>query len=54
MTQAAVERRLETVDELRDLAIELSRAERLGAVDPNQKGAESTTTFSTERSNPAK
>jgi hypothetical protein len=33
MSPAAVERRLEIVDELRELALELSRAERLGPVE---------------------
>ncbi len=33
MSQAAIERRLETVDELRELAIELSQAVRLGPVE---------------------
>jgi hypothetical protein len=32
MSPAAIERRLETVDELRELALDLSRAERLGPV----------------------
>ena len=36
MSQAAVERRLETVDELRELALDLSRAERLGPVRSKQ------------------
>jgi hypothetical protein len=32
MSPSAIERRLETVDELRELALDLSRAERLGPV----------------------
>ncbi len=32
MSQAAVEQRLEGVDELRELGFELSRAERLGPI----------------------
>jgi hypothetical protein len=32
MSPTAIERRLETVDELRELALDLSRAERLGPV----------------------
>lgn len=36
MSQAAVECRLETVDELRELALELSQARRLGPVKSNQ------------------
>ncbi len=35
MSASAVERRLEIVDELRELALELSRAERLGPVESN-------------------
>jgi hypothetical protein len=36
MSPAAVERRLETVDELRELALDLSQAERLGPVKSQQ------------------
>lgn len=52
MTQAAVERRLETVDELRELAIGLSYAKRLGAVAANREVAESATALSNEKMNP--
>jgi hypothetical protein len=44
MSPAAVERRLETVDELRALAIELSQAERLGAVRSHQRAAKESAT----------
>jgi hypothetical protein len=40
MSSAAVERRLEMVDELRELAFDLSRAERLGPVRSQQAGLE--------------
>jgi len=40
MSPAAIERRLEMVDELRELALELSRAERLGPVRSQQADAE--------------
>ena len=36
MSPAAVERRLEMVDELRELAIDLSQAERLGPIKSQQ------------------
>jgi len=36
MSPAAVERRLETVDELRELALDLSQAKRLGPVKSQQ------------------
>lgn len=45
MSQAAIERRLEIVDELRILAIELSQAERLGPIENEQTVAESKALF---------
>jgi hypothetical protein len=36
MSPAAVERRLEMIDELRELALDLSQAERLGPVKSQQ------------------
>lgn len=37
MSPSAVERRLEAVDELRELALELSRAQRLGPVEERRE-----------------
>ncbi len=45
MSQAAVERRLETVDELRELALALSQAERLGPVGSKQAAVEMPSSF---------
>ncbi len=45
MSQAAIERRLETVDELRELAIALSQAERLGPIVNRQTVSESPASF---------
>ena len=45
MSQAAVERRLEAVDELRELAFELSLAERLGPLETKQAVSESLSAF---------
>ncbi len=39
MSPAAIERRLETVDELRELAVQLSQAERLGPLKREQAAA---------------
>ena len=47
MSPAAVERRLETVDELRELALDLSQAERLGPVKNQQTVVEMPSSFET-------
>jgi hypothetical protein len=47
MSPAAVERRLEMVDELRELALDLSRAERLGPVSSQQPVVEMRSAFET-------
>lgn len=47
MSPAAVERRLELVDELRELALDLSRAERLGPVNSQQAVEEPPTSLET-------
>jgi hypothetical protein len=45
MSPTAIERRLETVDELRELALDLRRAERLGPV-RSQQAVEETPSLS--------
>lgn len=50
MSPTAVERRLEIVDELRELAMQLSQAKRLGPVEKCQAIPESLLPFSGSRS----
>lgn len=45
MSQSAIERRLETLDEMRELALELSQAERLGPVKSKKAAAEEPSSF---------
>ncbi len=49
MSPAAIQRRLETVDELRELANELSQAERLGPIENKQSDASTTHVWADER-----
>ncbi|MEZ6134073.1 MAG: hypothetical protein R3C53_04085 [Pirellulaceae bacterium] len=48
MSPASVERRLEMVDQLRELAVELGKAKRLGPIEKTEAASEAPGTYATD------